>query len=297
MCPPPTAPRAPGSQSLGQSRHTAHPQLTVRLTPHTSPQRPRARSTFHHWPGCPRPVLGSGLELQRPAWAAGGCLSRGQRVLNGEQTARLRCRPPWEPAGSQELGVGGLREAHSPAPARERGTEGPPLGPPSAQSRALPTPRNRTCAPDPERPRAQVGGFHRSLGVGGLSSLKVNRGTNEKIDGFDYRKLNLLYAKKITELTSRREKERKEAVGGRGRERQGEGGEGWNRQLQLPRPRAQRAPWGGAPSGSQGPGAHCQEEAETDLETSPRAQVPSAGKPPSITCCPVQTQVTGAQVS
>ena len=176
-------------------------------------------------------------------------------------------------------------------------TEGPPLGPPSAQSRALPTPRNRTCAPDPERPRAQVGGFHRSLGVGGLSSLKVNRGTNEKIDGFDYRKLNLLYAKKITELTSRREKERKEAVGGRGRERQGEGGEGWNRQLQLPRPRAQRAPWGGAPSGSQGPGAHCQEEAETDLETSPRAQVPSAGKPPSITCCPVQTQVTGAQVS
>ena len=90
---------------------------------------------------------------------------------------------------------------------------------------------------------------------------------------------------------------RKDAVGGRGRERPGEGGEGWNRQLQLPRPRAQRAPWGGAPSGSQGPGAHCQEEAETDLETSPRAQVPSAGKPPSITCCPVQTQVTGAQVS
>ena len=172
VCPPPTAPLAPGSQSLGQSWHTAHPQLTVRLTPHTSPQRPLARSTFHHWPGCPWPVLGSGLELQRPAWVAGGCLSGGQRVLNGEQTPRLRCRPLWEPVGSQELGVGGLREAHSPAPARERGTEGPPLGPPSAQSRALPTPHNRTCAPDPKCPRAQVGGFHRALGVGGLSTLK-----------------------------------------------------------------------------------------------------------------------------
>lgn len=45
------------------------------------------------------------------------------------------------------------------------------------------------------------------------------------------------------------------------------------------------------------PGAHRQEAAETDLETCPRAQVPSSGKPPSLTCCPAQTQVTRAQVS
>lgn len=211
MCalhPPHPLPRVPRAWDRVGTRHT----LSSRLTSHTSTQRPLARSTFHHWPGCSRPVLGSGLELQRPAWVAEGCLSRGQCVLNGEQTARLWCRPPptWEPAGIQELGVGGLREAHSPAPARERGTEGPPLGPPSAQSRALPTPRNRTYAPDPKRPRALVGGFHRSLGVGGLSTLKeAKEGTNGKIDGFDYRKLTLLFAKKITECNSQKEKERK----------------------------------------------------------------------------------------
>lgn len=93
----------------------------------------------------------------------------------------------------------------------------------------------RACAPDPKRPQARVGGFHGSLGVGDLSKLKeVKQGTNEKIDGFDYRKLNLLYAKKITEFKSQREKERKEAVGGRGRERQGEGGGGWNDTCSYP---------------------------------------------------------------
>ena len=70
MCalhPPHPPPRVPRAWDRVGTRHA----FISRLTPHISPQRPLARSTVHHGPGCPRPVLGSGLELQRLAWVAG----------------------------------------------------------------------------------------------------------------------------------------------------------------------------------------------------------------------------------
>ena len=147
MCalhPPHPPPRLPRAWDRVGTRHA----FISRLTPHTSPQRPLARSTAHHSPCWARGWSCRGW----PGWR--GAVARRTTCLKRGADSQASVQVPWEPARSQELGVGGLREAPSPAPARERGTEGPPLGP-RAQNRALPTPRLCT------RPQAPPGSSRR----------------------------------------------------------------------------------------------------------------------------------------